>query len=49
MSDILEAKTLNLWYGEHHALHDVSLSVPEKSIMPSSGPPAAANPPSSRP
>ena len=28
MSDILEAKTLNLWYGEHHALHDVSLSVP---------------------
>ena len=32
MSDILEAKTLNLWYGEHHALHDVSLSVPEKSI-----------------
>ena len=32
MSDILEAKTLNLWYGEHHALHDVSLSVPERSI-----------------
>ena len=38
MSDILEAKTLNLWYGEHHALHDVSLSVPEKSVTALIGP-----------
>ena len=38
MSDILEAKTLNLWYGEHHALHDVSLSVPEKSSTALIGP-----------
>ena len=38
MSDILEAKTLNLWYGAHHALHDVSLSVPEKSITALIGP-----------
>ena len=38
MSDILEAKTLNLLYGEHHALHDVSLSVPEKSITALIGP-----------
>ena len=38
MSDILEAKTLNLWYGEHHALHDVSLSVPERSITALIGP-----------
>ena len=38
MSDILEARTLNLWYGEHHALHDVSLSVPEKSITALIGP-----------
>ena len=38
MSDILEAKTLNLWYGEHHALHDVSLSVPETSITALIGP-----------
>ena len=38
MSDILEAKTLNLWSGEHHALHDVSLSVPEKSISALIGP-----------
>ena len=38
MSDILKAKTLNLWYGEHHALHDVSLSVPEKSITALIGP-----------
>ena len=38
MRDILEAKTLNLWYGEHHALHDVSLSVPEKSITALIGP-----------
>ena len=38
MSDILEAKNLNLWYGEHHALHDVSLSVPERSITALIGP-----------
>ena len=38
MSDILEAKKLNLWYGEHHALHDVSLSVPERSITALIGP-----------
>ena len=38
MSDILTAKSLNLWYGEHHALHDVSLSVPEKSITALIGP-----------
>ena len=38
MSDILEAKTLNLWYGEHHALHDVSLAMPERSITALIGP-----------
>ena len=38
MSDILQAKNLNLWYGEHHALHDVSLSVPERSITALIGP-----------
>ena len=38
MSDILEALTLNLWYGEHHSLHDVSLYVPEKSITALIGP-----------
>ena len=38
MSDILTAKALNLWYGEHHALHDVSLAMPEKSITALIGP-----------
>ena len=38
MSDILTANNLNLWYGEHHALHDISLSVPEKSITALIGP-----------
>ena len=38
MSDILTAKSLNLWYGEHHALHDVSLAMPERSITALIGP-----------
>ena len=25
MEPILEAKSLNLWYGQNHALHDLSL------------------------
>ena len=44
MSDILQAKNLNLWYGEHHALHDVSLSVPERSITALIGPSGCGKP-----
>ena len=28
MSTIIEAKNLNLWYGAHHALHDVNIQIP---------------------
>ena len=38
MSDILQAKNLNLWYGEHHALPDVSLSAPERRTTAPIGP-----------
>ena len=30
MEPILEAKKLNLWYGPNHALHDVSIAIPEQ-------------------
>ena len=29
---------LNLWYGDHQALHDISLNIPEKSITALIGP-----------
>ena len=29
MEPILEAKILNVWYGPNHALHDVSIAIPE--------------------
>ena len=32
MEPILEAKSLNLWYGQNHALHDVSVAIPERHI-----------------
>lgn len=44
MEPILEAKSLNLWYGPNHALHDVSVAIPERQITAFIGPPAAANP-----
>ena len=44
MEPILEAKSLNLWYGQNHALHDVSVAIPERRSPPLSVPPAAANP-----
>ncbi len=43
MEPILEAKQLNLWYGPNHALHDVSIAIPEHEITAFIGPPAAAN------
>ena len=44
MSDIMTVQGLNLWYGDHQALHDISMNIPEKSITALSGRPAAANP-----
>ena len=38
MSDIMTVQGLNLWYGDHQALHDISLSIPEKSITALIGP-----------
>lgn len=38
MSNILTAKDLCLWYGEHKALNDITLSIPEKSITALIGP-----------
>ena len=38
MPGIIEVENLNLWYGDHHALHDVSLSIPEHKITALIGP-----------
>ena len=38
MSDIMTAQGLNLWYGDHQALHDISMNIPEKSITALIGP-----------
>ena len=38
MEPILEAKRLNLWYGPNHALHDVSIAIPEHEITAFIGP-----------
>ena len=38
MNTILEVKNLNLWYGEHHALHDISVNIPKQSITALIGP-----------
>ena len=38
MSDIISVKDLCLWYGQHQALKDVSIDIPEKSITALIGP-----------
>ena len=38
MSDIMTVQSLDLWYGDHQALHDISLNIPEKSITALIGP-----------
>ena len=38
MEPILEAKSLNLWYGPNHALHNVSVAIPERQITAFIGP-----------
>ena len=38
MSDIMTVQGLNLWYGDHQALHDISMHISEKSITALIGP-----------
>ena len=38
MSTILQAKDLNLWYGQNHALHNVNVDIPEHEITAFIGP-----------
>ena len=38
MSTILQAKDLNLWYGQNHALHDINIAIPEHEITAFIGP-----------
>ena len=38
MATILKAEDLNLWYGQNHALHDVSIDIPAHEITAFIGP-----------
>ena len=38
MSDILAVSDLCLWYGNHQALKDINVNIPEKSITALIGP-----------
>ena len=38
MATAIETKKLNLWYGAHHALHDVDMAIPEHEITALIGP-----------
>ena len=38
MATAIETKKLNLWYGAHHALHDVDIVIPEHEITALIGP-----------
>ena len=38
MATAIETKKLNLWYGAHHALHDVDMAIPENEITALIGP-----------
>ena len=38
MDTILQAKNLNLWYGQNHALHDVNIDIPAHEITAFIGP-----------
>ena len=40
----MQAQHLNLYYGTHQALFDVSLEVPENKVVALIGPRAAASP-----
>lgn len=34
MDTIMEVKDLNLWYGDHHALHDINVDIPKIRLQP---------------
>ena len=38
MDNVIEVKDLNLWYGENHALKDVSAGLPRNQITALIGP-----------
>lgn len=38
LKNVIEIKNLNLWYGDHHALKDISLSIQENKIFSFIGP-----------
>ena len=38
MPTIIDVKNLNLWYGSHHALHDVNIEIPANEITALIGP-----------
>ena len=38
MSDIITTQNLNLWYGDSQALKDISIAIPERSIVAFIGP-----------
>ena len=38
MPTVIDVKNLNLWYGSHHALHDVNIQIPEHEITALIGP-----------
>lgn len=38
MNTILKVRDLNLWYGEHHALHNISCNIPKNQITALIGP-----------
>lgn len=38
MNDIITVKDMNLWYGEHQALKNINLNIPEKNITALIGP-----------
>ncbi|MBR5521728.1 MAG: phosphate ABC transporter ATP-binding protein [Oscillospiraceae bacterium] len=38
MSNIITVKDMNLWYGDHQALHNINIEIPEKSITAFIGP-----------
>lgn len=38
MSDILTVRDLCLWYGQHQALQNITIRIPEKSITALIGP-----------
>ncbi|WP_369522494.1 ATP-binding cassette domain-containing protein, partial [Dubosiella newyorkensis] len=38
MNPVLQAKGLDLWYGDHQALHSISLDIFEKTVVALIGP-----------